>query len=166
MGGHRSRARRYAVLALYQWQLTGEDPVEIGCHFLADSAWIGEITAAFADRADTPDAGEKQGQTYDQELFRQLLYGIPARLEAVDACLQPALDRPIERVDPVERAILRVGTYELLYSPSIPYRVVINEAVDVTKLLGAEQGHRYVNGVLDRIARDVRAGEIGAVSAR
>jgi len=166
MGGHRSRARRYAVLALYQWQLTGQDPVEIGGQFRNDAAWVDEIAAAFGDRGDTPEAGEGKTRTYDQELFRQLLYGVPARRETVDAGLQPALDRPLERVDPVERAILRAGTYELLYSPSVPYRVVINEAVEMTKLLGAEQGHRYINGVLDRVAHDARAGEIGAGSAR
>jgi len=159
MGGRRSQARRYAVLALYQWQLTGQDPVEIGRHFLDDSAWVDGIAAALDDPEDTSDSGAKPGLTYDPELFRQLLYGVPAHQEELDARLQPTLDRPIERVDPVECAILRVGTYELLYSPSVPYRVAINEAVDLTKLLGAEQGHRYVNGVLDRVARDMREGE-------
>lgn len=166
MGGHRSRARRYAVLALYQWQLTGQDPVEIGCQFRDDATWMDEIVAAFGERAETPDTGGKQARTYDQELFRQLLYGIPACLEQVDARLQPVLDRPLARVDPVERAILRVGAYELLYSPAIPYRVIINEAVEVAKLLGAEQSHRYINGVLDRIARGVRDGEIAAAVER
>jgi len=165
MGRHRSRARRYAVLALYQWQLTGQDPQTIGAHFLQDTAWADEIAASFSDRADTSDTGDRIQQSYDRELFRQLLYGVPARQEEVDDCLQPTLDRPIAHVDPVERAILRVGTYELLYSPAIPYRVIINEAVGSTKLLGAEQGHRYVNGVLDRIARSVRVDEIGARSA-
>jgi len=159
MGGRRSQARRYAVLALYQWQLTGQDPVEIGRHFLSDPAWVEEIAAALDDSENTSDSGVKSGQTYDPELFRQLLYGVPARRKELDARLQPALDRPIERVDPVECAILRAGTYELLYSPSVPYRVAINEAVDLAKLFGAEQGHRYVNGVLDRVARDMRGRE-------
>ncbi|WP_133513047.1 transcription antitermination factor NusB [Candidatus Thiosymbion oneisti] len=159
MGGRRSQARRYAVLALYQWQLTGQDPLEIGRHFLNDPTWVEGVAAALADPEEAPDSGAKSRQAYDLELFRQLLYGVPARRKELDARLQPVLDRPLERVDPVECAILRAGTYELLYSPSVPYRVAINEAVDLAKLLGAEQGHRYVNGVLDRVARDMRDGE-------
>jgi len=165
MIGRRSQARRYAVLALYQWQLTGQDPAEIGRHFFDDPVWVEAVAASLGDRGDTSDAATEQGQAYDPELFRQLLYGVPVRREDLDAHLQPALDRPIGRVDPVECAILRVGTYELLYSPAVPYRVAINEAVDLAKLLGAEQGHRYVNGVLDRIARDARGAENGAGTA-
>jgi len=159
VGGRRSQARRYAVMALYQWQLTGQDPVEIGRHFLVDPAWVEGVAAAFDDSKNTSDSGTKSERTYDPELFRQLLYGVPAYREELDARLQPALDRSIERVDPVECAILRAGTYELLYSPSVPYRVAINEAVDLAKLFGAEQGHRYVNGVLDRVARNLRGGK-------
>jgi len=163
MSGRRSQARLYAVLALYQWQLTGQDPLEIGRHFADDPAWVAELAESLADFAEmSSDSGGKKILAYDPGLFKQLLYGVPARLKELDAQLQPALDRPIERVDPVERAILRAGTYELLYTPSVPYRVAINEAVDLAKLLGAEQGHRYVNGVLDRVARSARGGEMGA----
>jgi N utilization substance protein B len=70
------------------------------------------------------------------------------------------LDRPIAAVDPVERGILRLGTYELAFCPDIPFRVVINEAVELAKTFGAEQGHRYVNGVLDRLAHDLRAQDV------
>ena len=79
-----------------------------------------------------------------------------------------ALDRPILRVDPVERAILRAGAYELLYCPQVPARAIINEAVDLAKLLGADQGHRYVNGVLDRLAKELRPDELAgrAVAGR
>lgn len=149
MSGRRTRARRYAVLALYQWQLTGQDPVEIGRHLREDPDWAGEIAESFGSRGNTP-------QAYDSELFRQLLYGISARRQELDTGLQSVLDRPIEQVDPVERAILRLGAYELLYSPSVPYRVAIDEAVGLAKLLGAEQGHRYVNGVLDRLRTTYR----------
>ena len=145
------------MLALYQWQLTGQDPAEIGRHFFDDPAWVGEVAESLVDVADA----EKEERACDRELFQQLLQGVPARLQELDASLQPALDRPIDRVDPVERAILRAGAYELLYSPSVPYRVAINEAVDLAKLLGAEQGHRYVNGVLDRVARNARGAETG-----
>lgn len=161
MGGRRSQARRYAVLALYQWQLTGQDPAEIGRHFFDDRAWMGEIAESLVDVRGSPKTDDKDERAFDRELFNQLLLGVPARQKDVDRCLQGALDRPIERVDPVERAILRAGAYELLYSTSVPYRVAINEAVDLAKLLGAEKGHRFVNGVLDRIARDARAAETG-----
>jgi len=148
------------VLALYQWQLTGQDPAEIGRHFFDDPAWVGEVAESLVEAADCADPADLEGRAYDPELFRQLLYGVPAHLSDLDARLEPVLDRPIERVDPVERAILRAGAFELLYSPAVPYRVAINEAVDLARLLGAEQGHRFVNGVLDRLARDVRAAEI------
>ena len=166
MGGRRSQARRYAVLALYQWQLTGQDPVEIGRHFFDDPAWLGEVAESFADVSDSAASVTKEAYAFDRELFQQLLLGVPAHLKELDERLQTALDRPVERVDPVERAILRAGVYELLYSPSVPYRVAINEAIDNAKLLGAEQGHRYVNGVLDRVARGARTPETeGGVSA-
>jgi len=163
MGGPRSQARFYAVLALYQWQLTGQDPLEIGRHFFEDPAWIAEVAGSLLEAKDAPpDPESKEAGAYDRELFKQLLYGVPARLKELDAQLGSALDRPVERVDPVERAILRAGTYELLYSPSVPPAAAINEAVDLAKLIGAEQGHRYVNGVLDRVARNARSGRICA----
>lgn len=161
MGGRRSQARLYAVLALYQWQITGQEPLEIARQYFDDPVWAGEIAACLRDRDDAPeggDKGDKKVRDYDRELFKRLVYGVPANIEALDARLRPALDRPIERVDPVERAILRAGVFELLFSPEIPYRVAINEAVDLAKLLGAAQGHRYVNGVLDRVARGIRSG--------
>jgi N utilization substance protein B len=156
MSGRRSQARRYAVLALYQWQVTGQDPAEIDRHFFDDPAWVNEVAESLVETAKVPVTGAKSTLAYDRELFKQLLYGVPAHLKALDARLQPLLDRPIGRVDPVERAILRAGAYELLYSSSVPRPVAINEAVDLAKLLGAEQGHRYVNGVLDRLVRGER----------
>jgi len=162
MSGRRSQARRYAVLALYQWQVTGQDPAEIGRHFFDDPAWVNEVAESLVEVAQTPVTGVKDAPAYDRELFKQLLYGVPAHLKDLDACLQPFLDRPIGRVDPVERAILRAGAFELLYSSSVPHPVAINEAVELAKLLGAEQGHRYVNGVLDRLARSQRGDETGA----
>lgn len=159
MGGRRSHARRYAVLALYQWQLTGQEPAEIRRHFFDDPAWAGEVAKSLADPGETAVPGDAPGDDYDQGLYEELLFGVPEHLKDLDARLQPALDRSIERVDPVERAILRVGAYELLYCPNMPYRVAINEAVELAKLIGAEQGHRYVNGVLDRLARDARGSD-------
>ena len=167
MSGRRSRARLYAVLALYQWQLTGQqDPAEILRHFWEDPAWVSELAESLVEDADvSASPGEARASGYDRGLFKQLLLGVPANLQGLDSQLQAALDRPIAQVDPVERAILRVGAFELLHSPSVPYRVAINEAVDLAKLLGAEQGHRYVNGVLDRVAHSIRHGETGADAA-
>ncbi len=140
MGSKRSRAREQAVQALYQWQLTGQNLSEIDAQFLEEPEAI---------RIDIP-------------YFKTLLHGVPKHLSALDEALRELLDRAIENVDPVERAILRLGAYELLYQPEVPYRVVINEAVELAKTFGSEQGHRYVNGVLDKLAQKTRAGEARA----
>ncbi len=137
MAGKRSNARQFALQALYQWQVTRQSPAEIERQFLEDQ-----------------DPSE-----IEVTLFHELLHGVPAHRAELDEDLGPLLDRPIEAVDPVERAILRLGAFELRFSPEIPYRVVINEAVELAKLFGAEQGHRYVNGVLDRLARRIRGAE-------
>lgn len=136
----RSRARRCAVQALYQWQLTGQDPAEIEAQFL-DEQDMGQV---------------------DVEYFRELLHQVVGRQAALDEALAPHLDRPIHEVDPVERAVLRLGAYELACRLDIPYRVVIDEAVELAKRFGAEQGHRFVNGVLDQAARKLRAVEVQA----
>ncbi|MGA7979931.1 MAG: transcription antitermination factor NusB [Chromatiaceae bacterium] len=162
MVGHRSQARRYAVLAIYQWQLTGQDAREIARHFFDDPVWVDELADSLAEMEEEAGAAPQGRSSFDRKLFRELVHGVPERLAELDTRLKPALDRGIEQVDPVERAILRLGVYELLYCPGVPYRVAINEAVDLAKLFGAEQGHRYVNGVLDRVARDVRPAEAGA----
>jgi N utilization substance protein B len=135
--GKRAWARRCAAQALYQWQMTGQDPSQIAAQFLADE--------------DLPKA--------DPDFFQELVHQVPARAAELDAALEPFLDRPLAQVDPVEHAILRIGSYELLHCPELAYRIVINEAVELAKLFGAEQGHRFVNGVLDRLARAARPGE-------
>ncbi len=150
MSRKRSQARRHAVQALYQWQVAGQNLTEIDHQFMLDKEFA----------ADTEEGGE--AREFEIEYFRELLHGIPAKLVELDERLGSCLDRSIESVDPVERAILRIGAFELIHHPEIPYRVVINEAVENAKLLGAEKGHRYVNGVLDKLARTVREVEIGA----
>ncbi len=140
MSRKRSRSRRLALQALYQWQVTGDDLGEIIHHFLA----------------------EHGGKGFEVDYFRDLVRGVPTRLEEVDAALEPFLDRPLEEVDLVERALLRLGAYELAAHPEVPYRVVINEAVELAKTFGAEQSHRYVNGVLDKVARALRPVETAA----
>jgi transcription antitermination protein NusB len=140
--GPRGWARRCAAQAVYQWQMTGQSPEQITAQFLADE----DLAKADAD------------------YFRELVHQIPVRVAEIDAALEPFLDRPLSQVDPVERAILRIGGYELLRHPDLAYRIVINEAVELAKLFGAEQGHRYVNGVLDKLARAVRTAEFNAPS--
>lgn len=138
--GHRHRARRAVLQALYQWQLTQQAPTEIARQFSAD--------------AGLEDA--------DREYFHRLLSEVPQRQEALDRHLAPYLDRALAEVDPVERAILRIGAYELEFYPEIPYRVVLDEAIELAKVFGAEHGHRYVNAVLDKLAHELRADEIRA----
>jgi len=140
MAGSRTPARRLAVQALYQWQLAGQE--------------IADIVAQFGE---DPHANAEQ-----QAYFAELLRGVLGHLDELDAQLAPLLERPLAQVDPVERAILRVGAYELAHRPEVPYRVVINEGVELAKRFGAEQGHRFVNGVLDRLARALRAVELQA----
>jgi transcription antitermination protein NusB len=135
--GKRAWARRCAAQALYQWQMTGQDPGQIAAQFLADE----DLRKA------------------DPDYFQELVSQIPARAAEIDAALEPFLDRPLAQVDPVEHAILRIGGYELLHHPELAYRIIINEAVELAKMFGAEQGHRFVNGMLDRLARSARPTE-------
>ena len=140
MSRQRSRSRSLAIQALYQWQMAGQDVGAIIDHFMV----------------------EQDARKFDTEYFAELVRGVPARLTELDAALAPCVDRALESVDPVERAILCLGAYELIQLPEIPYRVVINEAVELAKTFGAEKGHRYVNGVLDKAARDLRPIEASA----
>lgn len=140
MSRQRSRSRSLAIQAIYQWQMAGQEVGAIITHFLQ----------------------EQDAKKFDVDYFGELVRGVPARLGELDAALTPCVDRALESVDPVERAILRLGAYELIQHPEIPYRVVINEAVELAKTFGAEKGHRYVNGVLDRAARDLRPLEAAA----
>lgn len=153
MVGPRTQARRYAALALYQWALTGEDPRTIKHHLLDDPDWLDAVARSLSGIDEDEALEQRDRLPFNAELLDQLLTGVPARIELIDAQLERFLDRPIGQVDPVELAILRLGAFEILFSPSIPDRVAINEAIELTKLLGAHEGHRYVNGVLDKIAR-------------
>ena len=103
---------------------------------------------------------EEDPKKFEVEYFDELLRGVPTNLQKLDEQLTPCLDRSIESVDPVERAILRLGAFELIHRLDVPYKVVINEAVELAKVFGAEQGHRYVNGVLDKLARATRQAEM------
>jgi N utilization substance protein B len=136
----RTRARRRAVQALYAWELGGNPMRKVIDDFRS----------------------EQDMQIADLEYFEDLLRGVDAHRAELDAGLAPLLDRDIARVDPIERAVLRVSAYELKYRLDVPYRVVLNEAVEVAKRFGSEQGHTYVNGVLDKLAHAWRAVETGS----
>lgn len=133
----RSRARRFAMQALYQWDLSGTD--------------LPLIRRQFLEAEDFSRA--------DQKYFIELLSELPKQVDVIDDNISAYIDRPFVQLDPVERAVMRLALYELLYRPDIPYRVTINEAVQLTKKFGAEQGHAYVNGVLDKAAHKLRAAE-------
>jgi N utilization substance protein B len=167
MAGPRSEARRYALLALYQWQLSASDPAEIVRHFLDDPEWAAAVAADLLGELDEEPAGAQPDQPakpvrYDAQLFSTLVRGVGEHADEIDDALRPLLDRAVTSLDPVERNILRIGTYELLHSPQLPVGVIINEAVNLAKEFGATEGHRYVNGVLDKLARRVRANERAA----
>ncbi len=136
----RSRARRRALQAVYAWQMSG--------------AGVRDVIAQFAH--------EQAHEVADLEYFEDLVRGVDANHEALDEALQPFLDRDVDQVDPVERAVLRIAAYELRMRPDIPYRVVINEAIETAKKFGAEHGHTYINGVLDRAAAEWRSVEAQA----
>ena len=134
----RSRARRRALQAVYAWQLS--------------SSPVDKVIEQFR--------AEQDMEVADLEYFEALVRGVVREHEALDAVLSRYIDRTMAQVDPIERAVLRIAGFELRYRPDVPYRVVINEAIETTKRFGAEHGHTYVNGVLDRAAAEWRAQEI------
>lgn len=136
----RRAARSFALQALYQWQMAGQPVHEIEAQFRVDNDMSGT----------------------DVALFGELLRGVSQHKAELDAAYQPFLDRALDDLDPVERAILRIGSYELIHRIEVPYRVAINESVDLAKIFGATDGHRYVNGILDKLAQRVRLAEIQA----
>ena len=140
----RARARRRALQAVYAWQVSGGNAQQVIAQF----------------------AHEQAHEIADLEYFEDLVRGVMQHRAALDEALQPYLDRAVEEVDPIERAVLRIAAYELLHRIDVPYRVVLNEAIETSKRFGAEHGHTYVNGVLDRAALEWRAAEAAAGKSR
>jgi N utilization substance protein B len=136
----RVRARRAALQALYQWQLSGLEPTDIVAEFAID----------------------REVEGVDMDYFAELVRQIPAHIEVLERLIDGLLDRRLCDVDPVERAALWIGTYELSHRPEIPWRVVINEAIELTKRFGAVDGHKYVNGILHKLAASLRPTEVAA----
>lgn len=137
MKSARRRSRELATQGLYQWLLSG--------------APAGEIDAQLR--------GAQGFDKADQEHLDALLHGVIRENAVLSADLAPCLDRPIEQLSPVERAVLLVAAFEFKHHVEIPYRVVINEAVELAKTFGGSDGYKYVNGVLDKLALKLRATE-------
>lgn len=130
----RRRARECAVQALYSWAISQNSPEIIELNFMTEQDMKG---------VDTP---------YFRKLFRKTVENV----EAVERTMQGYLDRSLAELDPVEKAVLRLAVYELQFEVDVPYKVVINEAIEVAKVFGADESHKYINGVLDKIAPLVR----------
>ena len=126
--------------ALYQWQMAGQEPRDIVQEFVADRELV----------------------SVDMDYFTGLVREVPRHFEILKADLSPFLDREWLQLDPVERSVLLIGAYEMRYCLEIPYRVVINEGVELCKMFGTVEGHRYINGVLDRLAHTTRGSEVNA----
>lgn len=140
LGAERRKARHYAMQALYQWYMA--------------QASLGEIEHEFTQEYDFAHV--------DLAYFQALLHQIPGCVDELDAALVPLLDRPIDDLDPIEHTLLRMGMFELTERIDVPYKVVINEAVALAKKFGATDSHKYINGVLDKAARQIRKVEIDA----
>ncbi len=139
----RRRAREFALQGLYQWQLSGNDEAAIEAHLRGNEGF---------DKA-------------DREFFVGLLRGVLAQHSALQEQLQAHLDRPFAELSPVEASVLLAGAYELANYPQTPYRVIINEAIELAKGFGGTDGHKYVNGVLDKLASKLRPAEVEAKRA-
>jgi N utilization substance protein B len=143
-GRARSLSRRLVLQALYQWQMTGQSFAELRNQYAADEGHA-EV---------------------DPEYFEQLLQGIVEGSAALDGMIGEWLDRPVAQLDPVEHAVLLIGVEELRAHVDVPYRVVLNEGVELAKKFGATDGHKFINAVLDRAARQLRASEQPALARR
>lgn len=140
MRSPRRRARELALQGLYEWQFTGASAAEIGRH-LAELEGYGAADEAFLKAEVAGVIGEAQG---------------------LQALLEPLADRKWAEVSPVEKSILLIGAWEIAHAPELPYRVSINEAIELAKRFGGTDGHKYVNGILDRVAAAVRPEEVAA----
>ncbi|MFT4888528.1 MAG: N utilization substance protein B [Pseudohongiellaceae bacterium] len=135
----RRKARRVILQAVYQWIMTQDSPKDIAKQYRE----------------------ETEGKV-DWDYFGEIFVEIPAQVIQLNEFLEPVIDRQLKALDPIEKALLYLGTYELAYRIDVPYRVVINECVELAKVFGATDGHKYINGVLDKLAKTLRAVELGA----
>ncbi|MFK8042850.1 transcription antitermination factor NusB [Congregibacter sp.] len=136
----RRKARHYALQALYQWHMAGATTTDIEAEFRTDYDF----------------------SVVDLEYFQALIHGVPPLVDELDVLLEPLLDRELRELDPIERSLLRMGGFELRDRIDVPYRVVINESVALAKKFGAAESYKYINGVLDKLARQLRGPEVSA----
>ncbi|MEE9445640.1 MAG: transcription antitermination factor NusB [Cocleimonas sp.] len=134
-------ARKLALIAIYQWQMTDNSYKDIYQGLQEDSALSKDIPKA------------------DMAFFQALVKCVIEQTADIDAVLNPFLDRKAEHLDQIEKAILRLSACELQNHPEVPYKVIINESVNLTKKFGADQAHKFVNGVLDKVGASLRADE-------
>lgn len=134
----RHLSREFSLQALYQWQLGGENLADIEVQYLTQHA----------DRK------------FDREYFKTLLHKIPEMISTLDEAIEPYLDRPLVEVTTIELVILRIAAFEFIHQADVPYKVVINEAIELAKRFGAEESHKFINGVVDKAARKLRYVEI------
>lgn len=132
------KARKLALQALYQWLMSGSELAEIEAQFRL----INNMSKV------------------DVDYFCRLLYGIPEHVNELEGSFAPFLDRAVNELNPIELTVLRLGSFELFHCPEIPYKVVLDESISLTKEFGSQDGHRYVNGVLNNLAQQVRVVEI------
>lgn len=137
----RHNARVKAMQALYQWDLNDSNVPDIEKQFLET----------------------QQMERVDMSYFSEILHGVPATVDKLDLALADCLDRAVDSLDPIERAICRIGAWELAERHDIPVKVVINECVEITKKFGADKGHRFVNGVMDKLAGISRPLEVSTL---
>ncbi len=142
LAAERRKARHYGMQALYQWYMAGAALTDIEAEFRA----------------------EYDFSHVDLAYFQALLHEIPACVDELEGIISPLLDRKLEELDPIERTLLRMGVFELSRRIDVPYKVVINEEVALAKKFGATDSHKYINGVLDQAARQLRKVEIDAAS--
>lgn len=138
MSQTRKQARKALIQALYQWQLAEHN--------------IQEIENQFRE--------ERQNSKIDFDYFSEILHAVPAQVDKIDGLIEPYVDRTMKEINPVELAILRMAVYELSHRLDIPFRVVINEAVELAKQFGADKGYTFVNGVLDKLSKSLRQSEV------
>lgn len=144
MNTSKTKSRQCAVQALYQWQMSGESLVQIKTNFLAQKLLKGA----------------------NKHYFSVIIDGVPRQLDTIDAILTEFVDRPVEKIDPVERAILRIGVYELNNYLDTPYKVIINEGVNLAKYFGADGSYKYINSILDKVSKKQRVAEVKVQAAK
>jgi N utilization substance protein B len=140
----RQKARYLAVQAIYQWHVAEGAVTDIEAQFIA----------------------EEEKDSFDKKFFHVLLHGVIEHHEVIDEHLRPFVERLFENIDALEMSIIRLAAFELLHRPDVPYKVVINEYIELAKTFGEDESHKFVNGVVDKLAQKLRQVEIAGKSRK